>query len=193
MIYGSLFKRLFDILLSAMILLLIWPLLLLTVIGIKLSSPGPVFFRQTRVGRHERPFDILKFRSMTVNDQRQLSQTQLQDPEVFPLGRVMRRLKIDELPQIINVLLGDMSLVGPRPCMAETVTQMPDWARRRFEVRPGMTGLAQINGNVTIPWEERWRYDVQYVERLSFLLDLGIVLKTVAVVALGEERFRSKV
>ena len=101
----------------------------------------------------------------------------------------MRRLKIDELPQLINVLKGEMSLVGPRPCLPVTAKEAPGWAQKRFEVRPGLTGLAQVNGNIGLSWEQRWIYDVYYVETINWHLDCKILFKTILVVLLGEERF----
>ncbi|WP_260483862.1 sugar transferase [Sphingomicrobium flavum] len=183
-------KRLLDFLFAAILLLILSPLLLLSALAIKLSSPGPIFFRQRRVGRGMRPFDILKLRTMTVDPNRQLSQTQGGDPEVTGPGRILRRLKIDEMPQLINVLNGDMALVGPRPCMAVTAEEAPDWAKKRFDVRPGLTGLAQVNGNIALSWEERFRHDVRYVEQRNLFMDIGIIFKTIAVVLVGEEKMK---
>ena len=159
-------------------------------LAVRITSEGPGFFRQTRVGLGGHAFVVLKLRTMSVKQDRPLAQTTLQDPDVLPAGRLMRRLKIDELPQLWNVFRGDMSLIGPRPCLEETRDEMPPWARRRFEVRPGLTGLAQVSGNVALTWEERWRHDVKYVDQLSFLVDLKILMKTVLVVLLGEEKFK---
>jgi len=192
MTYTKAWKRLLDFVLAMLALVVALPLILIVAAGIKISSPGPVFFRQTRVGLHGVNFDILKLRTMGLNPDRELVQTYNNDPEVFPLGRVLRRLKIDELPQILNVLHGDMSLVGPRPCLPQTFEEMPKWARKRSLVRPGLTGLAQINGNVALTWEERWRYDLEYVDSISFLTDIRLIIKTLAVVIFGEEQFRSK-
>ncbi len=190
MIYRHGLKRLVDILVSLALLVVLSPVIALSWLAVRLSSAGPGFFQQTRVGLGAQPFRIHKLRTMVVNPDRALTQTTTLDPEVIPLCRPLRRLKIDELPQIFNVLAGDMSLVGPRPCMEVTLDGMPAWAKRRFDVRPGLTGLAQISGNVALSWEERWRYDVAYVERCSLWLDLVIILKTIPVIFLGEERFR---
>lgn len=183
-------KRAFDFIFSLIAVFLILPLIAIAAVAIKLSSPGPVFFRQERVGRGGRSFSIFKLRTMTVNPDRETIQTFNSDPQVFSVGKILRRTKIDELPQIFNVLRGDMSLVGPRPCLRHTYAEMPEWAQKRAQVRPGITGLAQINGNIALSWEERWRYDVRYVETLSFFGDIKLILKTVAVVLLGEERFK---
>ena len=109
--------------------------------------------------------------------------------DITRVGGVLRRLKIDELPQLFNVVSGDMSLVGPRPCLIKTYIDMPEWARARIDVGPGITGLAQTSGNIALPWTERWKFDVRYVERLSATLDIYILLKTIFVVILGEDRF----
>lgn len=190
MIYRSGGKRLLDLTLGVSALALFALPILFGMIAIKLSSSGPVFFFQTRVGRGGNSFRIYKLRTMTVDPCRSHAvQAKLNDPGVFAAGRVLRRFKIDEMPQIFNVLCGDMSLVGPRPCLLETRSGMPEWACRRFEVRPGITGLAQTRGNVALSWEQRWEQDVEYVDKLSFLLDALIILKTTVVVIAGEERF----
>ncbi len=183
-------KRLFDILLSSLALVLFGPLIAIGGLAVCLTSSGPVLFRQSRVGKDGCLFQIYKLRTMQVDPGRILKQTTNADPDVLPVGRVLRRLKIDELPQILNVLKGDMSLVGPRPCLPQTLEEMPYWARRRFDVSPGITGLAQVNGNIALTWEERWLHDVHYVERFSFLLDMEIIMRTVFVVLFGEVRFR---
>jgi len=176
---------------SAFVLLtLLAPLLIVVAIAIKLASSGPVFYRQQRVGRHERYFDILKFRTMTVDPGRTVGQTHGHSPGVTGVGRVLRRLKIDEMPQLLNVLLGDMSLVGPRPCLPALLDSIDPWARQRFSVAPGLTGLAQTNGNVHLSWPDRWRWDVRYVEQVSFLLDTRLLWRTLAVMLRGEGHFR---
>lgn len=190
MTYRGSGKRVFDVVFSVVGLALTGPIILLGWAAVRLLSPGPGFFHQTRVGLHERRFSVLKLRTMSVNSQRTVAQTTNADPEVLPIGRVLRRLKVDELPQFINVLRGDMSLVGPRPCLQTTLEEMPQHARRRFIVRPGLTGLAQVSGNVAMSWEQRWSYDLRYVNSYSLKLDLLIIAKTIAVILFGEERFR---
>lgn len=191
MIYRKYVKRLLDFVFALAVLAFIWPLIALAALAIKSASRGPVFFTQSRIGLRGGAFRIYKLRTMSVDSERVLRQTSQQDPEVFWVGKVLRRLKIDELPQIFNVLIGDMSIVGPRPCLQFTMQEMPEWALSRFDLRPGMTGLAQVSGNVSLSWQERWEYDVRYVEKCSFLYDCRIVLKTLLVVVFGEERFRS--
>lgn len=190
MIYRRYCKRALDIVISLLVILLAVPIFLLAAVLIKLNSPGPIFFYQERIGLSEKRFNLIKLRTMKVNPNRQLNQTTNADPEVFPVGKILRRLKIDELPQIFNVFKGDMSIVGPRPCLEQTLNEMPIWARERFSVRPGLTGVAQINGNIALTWEQRWKHDVKYVADVSLVRDLYIVLKTVLVVILGEERFK---
>jgi undecaprenyl phosphate N,N'-diacetylbacillosamine 1-phosphate transferase len=182
-------KRLIDFVLSTLIIVLTLPVLLIASIGIKLSSPGPILFRQERIGRGGKPFEVLKLRTMTVNSDRPFAQTRNEDPDVFHFGGLLRRSKIDELPQLVNVLRGEMSLVGPRPVVRQVYADMPAWARKRLLVLPGITGLAQVSGNVTLSWEERWRLDVKYIETQSVLVDSAILLKTVGVVFAGEECF----
>lgn len=190
MIYRNGGKRLTDIVFSLCALTLFVVPMLLASVAVKLSSQGPVFFFQTRVGRNGQTFRIYKLRTMTVDpNRRDEVQVGQNDPSVFAAGHFLRRFKIDEMPQIINVIRGDMSFVGPRPCLEATRDEVPEWAWRRFEVRPGLTGLAQTKGNVALSWEKRWEQDIQYLDDLSFTLDMWLVLKTVLVVILGEEKF----
>lgn len=193
MIYRNRLKRGLDFALALVAIALFVLPLLVAMAVIRIASPGPVFFMQKRVGLSGRTFRIIKLRTMTVNTERKLIQTTNADPEVFAAGRVLRRLKVDELPQLFNVLNGDMSFVGPRPCLEQTRDEMPDWARQRFRVRPGITGLAQVNGNIALTWPERWEHDIDYVDRVSFCLDIKVVLKTFLVVLLGEDRFRKTI
>lgn len=186
-------KRLTDLIISLLLLILLSPILILCTLSIKLGDKGPIFYKQQRVGLNGSFFEILKFRSMSVNENREIGQTFNTDPEITWIGRLMRRTKIDELPQLINVVKGDMGLVGPRPCLIITYDEMPEWAKERFKVRPGMTGLAQINGNIFLSWEERWKYDIQYVKTLSILNDIKIVFKTILVVIFGEDKFKKDV
>jgi len=129
---------------------------------------------------------------MSVNDNRAASQTFDNSAEVTRIGRVIRRYKIDELPQIINILIGDMSFVGPRPSLPDLVNEINPKYHRRYDVRPGLTGLAQTNGNVYIDWEERCEYDLRYIDTMSLKSDLEILVKTVFVVLFGENHFVQK-
>jgi len=189
MLYSPI-KRAMDVVISLGLIVLVAPLWLIVVVAIKVASPGPVLFIQTRGGRGGRPFASYKFRTMRadhVHDPREI--VPLSHPGITPLGRLLRRLKIDETPQLLNVLKGDMSLVGPRPTIMEQVLAYDDFQRRRLEVRPGITGLAQVNGNAEISWDERIKYDVYYVDHLGPRLDLAILLKTCLIIVLGESRF----
>lgn len=186
-------KRLLDLILTVPALLVLTPLLLVVIVLIKLDSPGPAFFFQDRLGRDGRVFRILKFRTMT--DRQRIPDRDIfgRDPEVTRMGYWLRRFKIDELPQLINVALGDMSIVGPRPYLPRQLAEYDSHSRRRLDVQPGLTGLTQVNGNIHLSWHERWSYDVEYVDNLSFLLDLRIIVRTVMVVLLGEGRFHRPV
>lgn len=190
MISPSWKKNVFDILASLLAILVLSPLLLGLYLIVRLTSPGPVLFRQVRVGFNGCQFEILKFRTMTVDEKRVEAQTHVHSEGVTVVGKLLRRFKLDELPQLFNVLLGHMSIVGPRPCLPSTLAIMDEQAKKRFSVKPGLTGLAQVNGNACIEWTDRWKYDVYYVEQRSVLTDLRIILKTVLVVLFGEERFR---
>ena len=175
-------KRLIDIVGSAAILILISPLMLAIAIGVKLSSPGPVFFVQERVGRNKKIFKMLKFRSMRVNDSEKTGWSTDGDPRKTVFGSFIRKTSIDELPQLINVLVGQMSLVGPRPEVPYHVEhfkeEIPQYLVRQ-QVRPGMTGWAQINGlrgDTSI--EERIKYDLWYINHWTPRLDIEILMKT---------------
>ena len=187
------FKRLFDFFISFAILLLLFPLFIIVAVLIKLDSKGPIFYLQSRVGENGRVFRIYKLRTMT-NKERDpnVKQTYLQDPDITRIGGLLRRFKIDELPQIWNVFIGDISLVGPRPELQSLYEKFGEIAKKRCEVRPGMTGWAQVNGNIYLPWEERLCLDREYVDRMSFMLDLRILVKTVAIVLFGEEKYIKK-
>lgn len=172
------FKRLFDILVAAFLLLLTLPLMLATAVAVHLALGAPVLLRQTRPGKGGAPFLFFKFRTMTearddagrlLPDERRLT----------PFGRWLRATSLDELPQLANVLKGDMSLVGPRPLLMEYIPLYSPLQARRHEVRPGITGWAQVNGRNALSWEERFRLDVWYVDHRSWLLDLRILLLTV--------------
>nr|WP_310376814.1 sugar transferase [Catenuloplanes atrovinosus] len=180
---------------AAVLLLAGAPLMLLLAVAVRLTSPGPVLFRQVRVGRDGREFLMYKFRSMYPDAEARLAELRhlnehdgvlfkiRDDPRVTPVGRWLRRLSLDELPQLLNVLRGEMSLVGPRPPLPAEVAAYPDDARRRLVVKPGMTGLWQVSGRSDLTWDEAVRLDLSYVENWSLSLDLTILLRTVAVVA----------
>lgn len=184
-------KRLFDIVSSAAVLIVILPLLLVVALWIKLDSRGPVFFLQQRAGLGGRPFRILKFRTMVHRAPDQIDQHSEQvvsagrDPRITRAGRFIRATSIDELPQLLNILKGDMSVVGPRPVLMEQKDVVPPGYMQRFSVRPGLTGLAQVRGRRSLGWLKQLAFDAEYVEKRSFFYDLGIIFTTIKVVLLG--------
>ncbi|MDP9433287.1 MAG: sugar transferase [Actinomycetota bacterium] len=184
----------FDRLMALAVLLVISPAFVAIALAVRLTSPGPAFFRQNRVGKHGLEFPMLKFRSMVVNAEQELAHLQEQnegdgvlfkmrnDPRVTKVGAVLRRYSLDELPQLINVLLGQMSLVGPRPPLPSEVRQYGDDVSRRLLVKPGLTGLWQVSGRSDLSWDESVRLDLDYVENWSLALDLSIIWKTFSAV-----------
>ncbi len=192
-----LWKRSLDILGAGIGLLLLSPLLLLIAAAIKITSPGPIFFKQERIGYLGRPFLFWKFRSMRHNYNPVEHQKHLEtliaeengsekpmvkldkgNPAITPIGRLLRLSSLDELPQLINVLRGEMSLIGPRPCLRYEAEKYLCWHSRRFDVVPGMTGLWQVNGKNRLTFKEMIRYDIEYARHCSFLLDMKILLQT---------------
>jgi exopolysaccharide biosynthesis polyprenyl glycosylphosphotransferase len=190
-------KRLFDIVASALALWLLLPLFLVVVALIKLTSRGPVFFRQTRVGLHGRTFNMLKFRSMVVNAESLKASLAAfneqagpvfkmrHDPRVTPIGRFIRKYSIDELPQLINVLRGDMSVVGPRPPVPDELLKYEAWQRRRLSVRPGLTCIWQVSGRNQISFEDWMLLDMQYIDHWSLVRDFQLIFRTIPVVITG--------
>ncbi len=178
--YRNYIKRLLDIICSLLGLIILSPLLLVVIVVMFFANKGAgVFFSQARPGRGERLFNMYKFKSMT--DERDAAGNLLPDAKrLTAMGRFIRKTSIDELPQLWNVLRGDMSLVGPRPFLAEYLQLMKPHQRKRYEVRPGITGLAQINGRNKLSYQHRFKYDVWYVNNLSFALDVKIILETIA-------------
>jgi len=185
-------RRVFDVAVATAALVVFGPLMALIALLIKLESPGPVLFRQQRVGKDEKPFEILKFRTMKVAEAgEERVETSVGDIDSFVfrpkgeptrVGRLLRATSLDELPNLINVLRGEMAIVGPRPDEPELVAQYrPEW-RRRHSVKPGITGLAQINGRASLTYAEMMAYDLDYVDRHPFSRDVKIMLKTLGVV-----------
>jgi exopolysaccharide biosynthesis polyprenyl glycosylphosphotransferase len=190
-------KNAIDRTLAAMVLLILSPMLLTIGIVIRLTSSGPALFKQTRVGRDGHFFTMVKFRSMNVNAEHQLDNLEelnegngvlfkvRDDPRITPVGKFLRKYSLDELPQLINVLTGTMSLVGPRPPLPTEVEKYQDHVRRRLLVKPGLTGLWQVSGRSDLSWDESVRLDLRYVENWSPVLDLMILWKTVRAVTRG--------
>jgi len=183
-------KRLFDLVVGVVLVVLFSPILAAAALAIKLTSPGPVFFPHLRSGRYGVPFRPHKFRTMVhgrKNDAAEL--VPLDHPEITGLGRFLRRSKIDELPQLFNVIVGEMSLVGPRPDLPEHVERYTPFKLQRLAVRPGLTGLGQVNGATAITWEERMRYDVHYIAHCTLWMDAAILLKTIGVILFGDAHY----
>lgn len=177
-------KRILDILFSAILLVLGAIPLLIVALIIKIDSPGEALFKQERLGLNGKTFKIYKFRSMCVGAEKKGSgvYSGKNDARVTRVGKIIRATSIDELPQLINIFKGEMSFIGPRPTLTYhpwKLEEYTDFQKRRFEVRPGVTGLAQINGRKDIPWDRRIEYDVDYVNNMSFCLDFKILLKTI--------------
>jgi len=173
-------RRAFDVVSSGSLLVLASPFLLGSAVAIKLDDGGPVLYRQRRVGKNAVEFELLKLRTMVVGAEKVGAGYAVDegDPRITRAGRVLRRLSLDELPQLWNVLRGDMSLIGPRPTLAYQVERYAPRQRRRLEVKPGITGWAQVHGRAKLPWDERIELDVWYVEHHSFWLDLKILART---------------
>lgn len=180
-------KRIIDIVLSLVLLLFCLPIFAIIAMAIKIDSEGPVFFIQKRVGKDGKLFDVIKFRTMYHKTPKySLSPRSVDDPRITKVGRFLRRWSLDELPQLINVLKGEMSLVGPRPEMPQIVQEYLPWQRERLKVKPGLTGLWQIIGRKNLPLEQNLQYDILYVRTRSLLLDIIIILKTLPVVLKGK-------
>ena len=178
MIYRKYIKRLLDIILSLFALIVLSPVILVIAILVKIKLGSPVIFKQQRPGRDEKVFTIFKFRTMT--DKRN------ENGEFFPdevrltkFGKSLRSTSLDELPELLNIIKGDMSIVGPRPLLVQYLPYYDDFQKRRHEVRPGLTGLAQVNGRNATTWDERFGFDVKYVDSMNFLQDVRIIFTTV--------------
>ncbi|AFZ45507.1 Undecaprenyl-phosphate galactose phosphotransferase [Halothece sp. PCC 7418] len=200
---GEVFKRLFDILFSLAVLVLCSPLYLLLAILIKLSSPGPVFYIQERIGKNYRAFRCIKFRTMVNNADAMMDRLMLEypelreeyeenfklkdDPRVTPVGKFLRYTSLDELPQFWNVLRGDMSVVGPRPLVPEELYKYGRHIDKILTIRPGITGLWQVSGRNDIPYERRVNMDVYYVNFRNWLLDFWVIIKTIGVILFPQD------
>lgn len=190
---SMIFKTILDRMAAAFALVLISPLLIVIALAIKIAMPGPIFFRQTRVGRGGREFSLLKFRTMVVGAEGMGLGLLIEknDARIPPLGHLLRRWSLDELPQLWNVVCGDMSLVGPRPTVPSQVAQYTERQRRRLEVLPGLTGWAQVNGRNELSWPERIELDIWYIDHWSPALDLKILLRTPGLLLKGENVYAS--
>ena len=188
MFYRRYGKRLCDLVMAGLGLVLLLPLLCLIALLIKLTSRGPVFYVQERIGKDGVPFPFIKFRTMVVGAETRGAGILClkDDPRVTACGRVLRRFSLDEAPQLVNVLRGEMSVIGPRPGLAYQVRAYTPFQRRRLTVLPGLTGWAQVNGRNAIAWDQRIVRDVEYVDRLSLAMDLRILRRTLRAVFDGD-------
>jgi len=176
--YQKIFKPLIDVLLSTILLVISSPILLLTSLFLMIANRGSVFFVQPRPGKDQRIFKLVKFK--TMNNKKDSDGNLLPDADrLTKVGKIIRKLSVDELPQLINVIKGDMSLIGPRPWLVEYLPLYDDFQKRRHEVKPGITGWAQVNGRNALSWDKRFEYDVNYVDHLSFGLDVKIFFLTI--------------
>ena len=184
-------RRLIDIFFSFIAIIILFPLLLLTMLILRCSGEGEIFYVQKRIGYKGVQFGVLKFATMLKNSPNIGAGeiTLKEDPRVLPIGRFLRKSKLNELPQLWNIFIGDMSLVGPRPCLPELAEKFDANGKKRNNVKPGLTGLAQVNGNIFLSWQKRWEYDAYYVENKSLLLDFKILYLTLKVLIKGENRF----
>lgn len=187
-------KRLMDIIISLLTLIIFFPFGVIIAILIKVTSPGPIFFLQDRPGQFKKLFKIYKFRTMKPGSEKMIKgkEVMLDDERITPIGRFLRRTKIDELPQVLNVLKGEMSLVGPRPERISSLEDYDDEISKRLNMRPGMTGLAQVSGNIYLDLKDRYKLDVYYVENFNLWLDIKIILRTIGVIIFGEEKYVNK-
>lgn len=199
-------KRAVEFVLALLLLVVLSPVFLVLALAVRLNSPGPIFFRQTRIGKNGKPFTFYKFRSMYVDIDRSSHEAYMKafvhgrngkngsgyqdfkpirDSQVTKVGRLLRKSSLDELPQLFNIIKGDMSIIGPRPNVIAEVEEYKDWHWRRLDVLPGVTGLAQVNGRSCISFDQIVGYDLEYVENESLMLDLKVLLGTVPAVLKG--------
>lgn len=181
-------KRIIDFILSLVILTVLSPILIVVSILIKLDSKGPIIFKQARIGKEGKVFKVWKFRTMIDNAEKIGTglTTAQNDPRITRVGKILRKTSIDEIPQLVNVLKGEMSFVGPRPAPVKHLEKYSEKERKRLKVLPGITGWAQVNGRNILTWPERIEKDIWYVNNISLWLDIKILLKTVKVVLLSE-------
>ena len=187
-------RRAFDIAVAATALALSSPVLALAIVAIRLETSGRVIYRQRRVGKDGREFEVLKLRTMVEGAEHIGAGMSVNtgDPRITRVGRILRRWSLDELPNLVNVLKGDMAIVGPRPTLPSQVAQYTERERGRLAVRPGITGWAQVNGRTSLPWHERIELDLWYIEHRSWRLDLEILLRSARLVVAGEGLYKGE-
>jgi lipopolysaccharide/colanic/teichoic acid biosynthesis glycosyltransferase len=191
---AEMIRRVIDILVSASVLLVTSPLLALAVLAIRLESAGHPIYRQRRVGLEGHPFDVIKLRTMVDGAEHIGAGLAINenDSRITRVGAFLRRTSLDELPNLINVLRGDMSLIGPRPTLPAQVAQYTDRQRGRLQIKPGITGWAQVNGRASLPWSERIELDLYYIEHRSLALDMRILWRTAAMVLGGSDLYKGQ-
>ena len=176
--YAKYIKRTLDLILSLMALIVLMPLMIIIGILVRINLGSPIIFKQKRPGKNEKVFTLYKFRTMT--DKRDIDGNLLPDEyRLTKFGKFLRSTSLDELPELINIIKGDMAIVGPRPLLVEYLPYYTEEEKHRHDVRPGLTGLAQVNGRNTISWEEKLKYDTEYIKQISFYSDLKIIFKTI--------------
>ncbi len=187
-------RRLFDLVVASAALVVTAPVLLAAIVAIRLETPGHPIFRQRRIGKDGRPFDMLKLRTMVAGAESMGSGLAVNegDPRITRVGAFLRRFSIDELPNLVNVLKGDMAIVGPRPTVQVQVAQYTERQRGRLAVKPGLTGWAQVNGRAKLSWAERIELDLWYIEHRSWRLDLEILLRTAKIIVAGEGIYKGR-
>lgn len=194
--YAKYIKRILDFILSLLAIIVLSPIFLIVIMCILIDDFGPIFFLQERVGKNKKIFKVYKFRTMIVNaeiQQKLNHEITGKDSRITKTGYFLRRTKIDELPQLLNVLKGDMSIIGPRPTLSGYLDEYEEWELDRFLIRPGLSGLAQVNGNIYLSREQKSKHDVKYVHQITLITDLKIILKTFGVVVFGESRFKEEI
>ena len=182
--YKKYFKRLFDFFIAMTALIILTPVFFIIITLMKINTKGPVFFIQIRVGKNMKKFKLFKFRTMVVDAEKVKNGLEVKegDKRITSFGSLLRKTSLDELPQILNVIKGDISLVGPRPCLPEQLPFFSKEQKKRFSIKPGITGLAIINGRSRIPWSKRIEFDLKYIKKLSFCTDIKIIIKTIYVI-----------
>ena len=187
-------RRMFDIVVAATALVVTSPLLALAIVAVKVESRGGAFYRQRRVGLHGREFEVLKLRTMVAGAEHLGAGMAVNagDARITRVGRILRRTSLDELPNLVNVLKGEMAIVGPRPTLPSQVAQYTERERGRLAVRPGITGWAQVNGRTSLPWSERIELDLWYIEHRSWRLDLKILWRSAQLVVRGEGLYKGE-
>jgi lipopolysaccharide/colanic/teichoic acid biosynthesis glycosyltransferase len=185
-------RRAVDVVVSALALALSAPALALAALAIRLETPGPVIYRQRRSGLHGREFDVLKLRTMVDGAEHKGAGLAINanDARITRVGAFLRRTSLDELPNLVNVLRGEMSLIGPRPTLPAQVAQYTERQRGRLQIKPGITGWAQVNGRATLPWSQRIELDLYYIEHRSLALDAQILRRTIAIVLGGSDLYK---